>query len=125
MATLIGICPKCQGNLYDEHDEIKCLQCGFEVNNIISRRKYYNTNFGAIMESYRQKGKKPTLARFKIPPGSLSRLLRIAKKRNGGKPEPVPAAIEAGSLPGLPAFSNDWPAEVQLKWLEVWAERSK
>lgn len=123
MARLIGTCPKCQGNMFDEDGAIKCLQCSKEIGTKQDRTDFYMANSAAILNSETAVGRTATIKRFNIPPGTMPGLLKRLAAKNGDKPAPAPGPKTTDAIPELPAFSNDWAPEVQLKWLDIWAKR--
>jgi hypothetical protein len=91
---------------------------------IMERHKFYEDNKQAILADVQSIGRTATCRKWNIPSGSLSILLRRWQEESRGKPPPPPPPPPGHNsdiiLPELPAFSNDWTPEVQLKWLEVY-----
>lgn len=125
MAQLLGKCPKCGGNIFLDGDIKKCLQCGLEIQGRVYTEAYYEQNIAEIIKDYNSLGRPRLIKKWHIPSGSFSKLRKraVAKALLASRPAPVPQA--GNHLPELPVFSSDWAPEVQLKWLEIWAEKSK
>ena len=105
---------------------------------IAAKNKYYEDNKQAIITDLLSKGKAYTRKRWKIPKGSLGRLInrwlteeqRLAipisePEASAATPEETPhpstsSAPSNGRLPPFPPFSDTWPPEVQLEWLSVY-----
>lgn len=123
MATLLGQCPKCGGNMYWEGDGLKCLQCGHGPLNKTQKHAYFLVNRDRILADIEKLGFGPTLRKWHLRSSNIHSLRHSASFLGlTGEPAPVPAPSRNG-LPHLPEFSNDWSPEVQIKWLEIWAER--
>jgi hypothetical protein len=87
----------------------------------MERHKFYEDNKQSILSDVQSIGRPATSRKWGIPSGSLSLLLyRWGKESKGKPPPPPPPDPDSDILPELPAFSNDWTPEVQLKWLEVY-----
>jgi len=98
----------------------KCLACSRTIKGNHSKSKYHNYNKTAILADYAKIGQTSTCKKWNIPSGTIVGLVR----RWGVKPLELPALElaktgEAGPF-GLPAWSDSWGEELQLKWLEMW-----
>ncbi len=115
MTTLCGRCPKCQGNLFDDHGTIKCLQCGWEKVGARERQLFYQANEADMVRDLVNLGKTKTLAKWGIKPQHISHLKMSAlyKERTSHKVEAD--GQTDGKRPELPAFSDSWDPQVQLK----------
>lgn len=123
MAKLLGKCPRCQGNLYDEHGTTKCLQCGYEISTPRDKRAWYQANKDAMVRDLVANGKEGVQRKWGIKSQLISHLKHTPLYHQlKGQPAVVTKPL-ANHLPPLPAFSNDWSPEVQIKWLEVWGQR--
>jgi hypothetical protein len=104
---------------------------------IAAKHKYYEDNKQAIVADLLSKGKAYTRGRWKIPKGTIGRLIsqwlteaqRLAipisePEAPATTPEsPHPSTNSTpsnGRLPPFPPFSDKWEPEVQLQWFEVY-----
>lgn len=149
----IGTCSLC-GEVrqfpYDKGEPVKVLKKGRLPHNhankeetmnvhIAAKNKYYEDNKQAIIADLLSKGKAYTRKRWRIPKGSLGRLIQrwLTEEQRLAIPiskpeEPVTtpelphsstnSTPSNGQLPPFPPFSDKWEPEVQLQWLEVYGE---
>jgi hypothetical protein len=105
---------------------------------IAAKNKYYEDNKQAIIADLLARGKAYTRRRWRIPKGSLGRLMSrwLTKEQMlampisepeapattpGETPHPSTSSTPSdGRLPPFPPFSAQWPPEVQLEWLSVY-----
>ena len=144
------VCKLIEGKTEEEERRI-CLNCPFpqcvydldrpkeETMNvhIAAKNKYYEDNKQAIVADLLSKGKAYTRRRWKIPKGSLGRLITrwLTEEQSHSIPISEPEAPfttpesphpstnstpSNGRLPPFPQFSNAWEPEVQLQWFEVY-----
>jgi hypothetical protein len=84
------------------------------------RHKIFERNKQHILIDAQQIGRAKTCEKWSMAPSTLSQLLEIWDFPRAVK-ETAPAAVAVLELPPLPPFNPDWPAEVQAKWLDVYA----
>ena len=142
---LPGRCPQCDGTFLIDEGVNKCVACSRTIEGIQDMQRYYKYNRPEIEADLKALGRKAAREKWCIPGGTMSGLLaRWAKKDKTPPPPPAPkpekylsvdgeGVIEMGEdhgpvlkpagFPVLPAFSNDWTPEVQIKWLEAWTSR--
>ena len=123
----------------------KCMACSRAIKGIGDKHLYYLKNKPAILADINLAGQTKARKKWLIPSGTLTGLLRRWERNGSPVPAPAPAADELKSegvittptprikapapAPGdngsreLPAWSNDWPEAVMLKWLEIYQER--
>lgn len=87
---------------------------------IMERHKYYEDNKQPILSDVQSIGRPATCRKWGMPSGSLSLILARWQKESKGNPPPPPPSHNSDILLELPAFSNDWTPEVQMKWLEIY-----
>ena len=99
-----------------------------EPTNIQARNEFYEDNKAAIIADLLKLGKPATRRKWRIPKGSLPRLIekwltpeQKAIVDSVGL-EPTTKFAKNGQLPALPEFSNDWEASVQVTWLQIYGE---
>ena len=116
-------CSHCGGKLLKDEDGRKCLQCGrlWRTNSEVA--EFYDSHKKEILADIADMGRPKTGKKWQIPSPSITGLLKrwLGEKPLGPKPAPERSDNHHG--PELPAFSNDWTPEVQMKWLETWASR--
>lgn len=123
MATLVGRCAHCGGNLFVEDHARKCLQCGRTWISVTEIYQFYEDHKKDILADIADIGRSKTLEKWQIPSGSMSKLLNRWLHERPSARALAAASQSNNHLPELPAFSNDWAPEVQIKWLETWATR--
>lgn len=103
-----------------------------EPTNIKARHNFYEENKDAIVADFLKMGKQPARRKWRIPKGTLPRLIekwlspeQVAIMNQVGMPAAETNMSNNGQLPLLPPFPPfsalfDGPA--QLKWLEIYEE---
>lgn len=96
------------------------------------RLQFYKENKKAMIEDLIALGNEDFLAKWPVSRQTISHLRsdKLYKKLTGGVEEASAPLKERGAkvvrsgkdLPPLPGWSDTWPAEVQVKWLEIWRE---
>ena len=85
------------------------------------KHQYYERNKAAILSDIQTLGRIETRKKWALPGSTLGTLLK-----RWGDPGSLPqshAEVKSEEqIPVLPAFSNNWDAEVQIKWLDVYGE---
>ena len=121
MATLLGKCSQCKGNLYNDHGTIKCLLCGWELKDPLERRAWYQANRDEMVQDLLKFGNTKTIKKWGIKIQMIGHLksTELYKQLTAAVPSPVTTSPTNG-LPHLPEFSNDWDPAVQIKWIEAW-----
>ena len=116
-------CTHCGGQLLKDPDGRKCLQCGRAWRTAPEVCKFYDSHKKEILADIADMGRGKAAAKWQIPSGSMGKILErfLHGKQSGQKPAPGISTNHHG--PELPAFSNDWTPEVQIKWLETWTSR--
>jgi ribosomal protein S27AE len=126
-------CPECGGKLVPEEDRLVCSICGHPVFSKALRHKYLERNKNAIMKDLNILPRETVLKKWGIPASTLSQCLRRWKCKPAPKNfHPPRARLRLpitpggnGRLPAFPEFSNEWTPEVQLAWIECYAELRK
>lgn len=95
--------------------------------NIKARSKFYDDNKAAIIADLLHLGKSATRGKWRIPKGTLPRLIekwlspeQVAIMDQVGMPAAKPEVLTNGRLPPLPPFSDLLDGEAQVKWLEIY-----
>ena len=123
MVKEVARCSHCGGNLLKEDGTRKCLQCGRTWRTIPEISEFYDSHKKEILADIADLGRVKAAAKWQIPDGSVSKILRRFLHQQGQENLPAPARSTNHQGPELPAFSNDWTPEVQIKWLEVYGQR--
>lgn len=106
------------------------------------RHRYYEGNKEVIVADLLSKGKAYTRKRWKIPRGSLGKLIQrwLTEEQKlkipvnlatppgtpGETPHPSTNSTHSnGRLPPFPPFSDTWEPEVQLAWIDAYRELAK
>jgi DNA-directed RNA polymerase subunit RPC12/RpoP len=120
------VCPKCKGKLRwdNEEKEFVCLTCGYRRRSSLSKHKFYELNKKEILADFNTLGVSGMRKKWGIPNSSWVQL----RERWGvgiEAEQPLQAVStpngKAPQLPEFPPFSDNWVPEVQLKWLDIWA----
>lgn len=98
--------------------------------NIKARSKFYEQNKAAIIADLLRLGKSATRSKWRIPKGSLPRLIenwltpeqKAMVNSIGLEPVRDEKVHLNGRLPAFPEFSMSWDPPVQLKWLEIYGK---
>ena len=120
MSAVRTKCRHCGGKLISEEGVLKCLSCGREQLSKRQARLYYESHKDEICADYQKMGRAATMAKWGMAAATLYSILKkeqIPLKR-GSYHSSAPS--HNGVLPPLPAYSNEWPLEVQIKWLETY-----
>ncbi len=95
--------------------------------NIKARHTFYEENKDAIVADLLKMGKQPARRKWRIPKGTLPRLIekwlsseQVAIMNQVGMPTAETNISENGQLPPLPPFSALFDGPAQLKWLEIY-----
>ena len=104
-------CPRCGQQLSNG----ECL-CGYRRRSRIEMRKIVQANLSQILTDVVEIGPGKTSKKWRIGNSTLYRIpevrrVMLLKDGDNGSHD---------GLPPLPAFSESWAPEVQLKWLEIW-----
>ena len=95
-----------------------------EGTNIKARHEFYEKNKDAIIADFLKMGKQPARRKWRIPKGTLPRLIeKWLSPEQVAIMNQVPAAetnISNGQLPPFPPFSALFDGPAQVKWLEVY-----
>lgn len=122
MSRIKGKCPTCGGDLFLEDDVPKCFACSRFIRTNPQKTAYYNANKEAILADVATRGRPTALDSWHIT-GSTFHNLKKRWDRNGSPPpDPPPAPAGRYVFPELPVFSDSWPEEVQLRWLDTYRE---
>jgi len=99
------------------------MQCGRAWKKNYQVAEFYDSHKKEILADISEMGTVKAREKWQIPSPSMVGLLKrwLHTKESGPKPAPERSTDHHG--PELPAFSNDWTPEVQIKWLETWASR--
>jgi hypothetical protein len=97
--------------------------------NIKAKSDFYEKNKDSIIADLLHLGKPATRRKWRIPKGSLPRLMKkwltpeqeAAVNNVGLKAQPETGHSDGG-MPELPAFSDTWDPTVQVKWLEIYGK---
>lgn len=116
---LPGRCPHCGGTFMVDEDGNKCTACSRVVKGNITKGLYYEYNKDAILADIKLIGRRDTSRKWKIPQGSFSRLLTRWSKNGAYDLAPAGRKSRAAGPFGLPAWSDSWGTELQLKWLDI------
>ena len=92
----------------------ECL-CGYKRRNSEETNKRITANAKEIAEDFSKIGATKTCRKWQISTASLYRISEVREQMV--KPR---LKMAREGLPALPCFSNDWPSEVQLRWLDIW-----
>jgi hypothetical protein len=88
------------------------------------KRNWYHRHRLRLLADIKSIGELNTRRKWDIATSTWCGLMRRWGMRSGKAPaRPKPA--KDGKLPAFPEFSDGWPAEIQLKWLEVYREIAK
>lgn len=114
-------CGKCGAPLIKSDGGWHCsAMCGYEVKSTEEKHKFLMTNLDEIISDCVFIGVVKAAEKWQLKPNYLYKTPAIhealVKKRDGL----IETPSTDGAIPKLPEFSNDWVAEVQLKWLEIW-----
>ena len=98
-----------------------------EHTNIKAKHEFYEKNKDAIVNDFLTMGKQPARRKWRIPKGTLPRLIekwlspeQVAIMNQVGVPAAETNTSENGQLPPLPPFSALFDGPAQLKWLEIY-----
>ena len=139
-------CAKCGGNITDDYGEPVCLQCGnrplgqpragvvkdVTIAPVVEKRPndpkkarvWFQKHFREVRADLLVIGNKPTCEKWGIPHQMIGHFLREHPiNKTSAAPGP-PAPDPRGRGPQLPAFSDSWQPEVQVKWLDTWLAAS-
>lgn len=110
-------CPKCKGNLVDDHGRPWCPNCGEVTWTPQERRKYYQEHKEEMVRDLIAHGKDFVVNKWRIKPQVIGHLKRLPEYKEAypGRPK-----VSPNGIPPLPAFQDKWAPEVQVKWLEVY-----
>jgi uncharacterized Zn finger protein (UPF0148 family) len=117
-------CKRCGSQLVNDHGVLKCLSCGWEYQSNQERHKFIETNKDEILKDAAELGTRKTAKKWQLSTSTVYYL----ECRKQAKPLPRPVKdreIPANfTLPALPPWSDNWVAEVQVKWLSVYERLS-
>ena len=108
-------CQRCGGLAPYEEGVYKCMSCGYEE---VDRHVFYEfieVNKSEILEDTKVLGTVKTRKKWQIPKDVWAVVIRRWGLK---KVWAVPPATNG--LPKLPAWRNDWPPELKVKWLETY-----
>lgn len=117
------ICTHCGGQLIRSEDGRKCLQCGRIWRTRPELCEFYDSHKKEILSDIADTGRPKTQKKWQLPSPTLTGLLKRWLHEKDSGPKKAPERSDNHPGPELPAFSNDWTPEVQIKWLEVYAAR--
>jgi hypothetical protein len=143
MAVIIDSkCKKCGGTITSDGGNPKCINCGYEPlempapdvlkqvrivdvvekrpDQLQKRRQWYKKHKAEIKADIAQLGFRPAAEKWGYPyqmTGLFSDKRRVKKALPA---EDQKVDHKDRELPGLPVFTDSWPENVQIKWLEVW-----
>jgi len=119
------VCRHCGGSLIYEDGERKCLSCGRTWKTLSELHRFYEEHKVEILQDIAELGRPAATKKWMIPASTLSLLLKCWFNLHDYPPSQIAAPGHNGKMPRLPAFSNDWPPEVQLAWLETYRDLAK
>jgi len=115
MAKLLGRCPNCQGNLFIDGEDVKCLQCGWTKVGVKERQLWYQANRPDMIKDLVAMSNSQFLNKWQVPAQLIGHLktdklyAELAGKppaaKRGPKPAPAPAAVDPA-----PAAAKPTPA---------------
>lgn len=128
-------CAKCGGTITDDGERPVCINCGYEPlakpapgviknveavvtvekrpNNPEKARVWFHKHLQEVQADLLAIGNKATCEKWGIKHQMVSHI-------KSSRPAAKNTAAAPGSAPQLPAFSDSWQPEVQIKWLDVW-----
>ena len=87
------------------------------------RREFYQANKRQMIETLIALGQDAFLEKWKVSPQTISHLKNDNLYKEMVQSNP-PGQLKVwrldNDLPPLPKWNEIWPAEVQLKWLDIW-----
>jgi len=113
----------CGGAICYKDGAWSCADCNKDWITNAEKHEFLELHRSAIQRDVVELGSIKARKRWHIPSSTFSQLLKKWTAPETPAPPPVPVPKSDKHLPELPAFSNDWTAEVQVKWLEVWSQR--
>lgn len=94
-----------------------------------ARREWYHQNAKCIIADVERLGEQKARKKWNIAPSTWTDLRRRWKLEpkdvSSIGAEQVKHEVSLDTLPAFPQFSDSWPAEVQLKWLETYRELAR
>lgn len=114
-------CPKCSGRApFDKEEEVyKCITCGHEELELHSFYIRCEKNKREIIQDFLDDGPEKMMAKWQMPLVAWHRL----RRKWGVHLVWTCPGFYSRSLNGyrkLPAWQQDWPVELKIKWLETY-----
>ena len=112
-------CRRCGGSTCLEDGIFKCLSCGEEEVDKHQRHEFLESNKMEILRDVLAIGPAKTQQKWGLPPLTWQTLKHRWQLRKVWW-APGMHLFQRDGLPRLPAWRNDWPPELKLKWLETY-----